>query len=382
MKLNKILLMLFISIFVSTSSFAWRYNNIRIGIDGKEVYTDVSPEIINNRTLVPIRAIFEAIEGDVEWNNDTQTATAIKGSQTMKFQLGNIEADINGEKFILDVAAKAVNGRTLVPVRFVAENLGYDVDWDHRYKRVVIRSKESDGGSKYTNENYFKINRETGEIITYNYDYGYAPKDVVVPETIDGVTVRGIGRHLFHNTDITSVILPSGLTNIGESAFYNNKLTSVTIPKGVKNIGKEAFSFGRLTSLIIEEGVTSIGESAFSFNDLTSVEIPKGVRSIENRAFTDNKLTSVEIPKGITIIEDNVFSRNRLSSVTIPEGVTSIGVNAFSYNQLTSIELPESIRSIGSFSFGYNSLVSVEIPKVVTDLADGAFDNDVEIIRK
>ena len=125
---------------------------------------------------------------------------------------------------------------------------------------------------------------------------------------------------------------------------------------------------------------TSIDYDAFSFNQLISVTIPNSVTTIGNSAFMENQLTSVIIPSSVTSISDSAFENNQLTSVTILNGVTSIGSGAFSFNQLTSVTIPNSVTTIGNSAFMENQLTEVKVPSHC-QVADGAFDKDVNIVR-
>ncbi|MDN4495638.1 copper amine oxidase N-terminal domain-containing protein, partial [Ureibacillus aquaedulcis] len=76
-----------------------------------------------------MRAIFEAMGATIEWSNKTKTVKATNGSTVVSLTLNRKEAIINGTKRELDVPGKSVNGRTLVPLRFVSESLGATVEW-------------------------------------------------------------------------------------------------------------------------------------------------------------------------------------------------------------------------------------------------------------
>ncbi len=115
--------------------------SIGLTINGKVVKLDQPPVSENGRTLVPLRAIFESLGAQVQWDNATQTITGTKGNVTIKLTIGSKTASINGIQITLDVPAKVINGRTLVPTRFVAENLGAIVEWDSANKMVKITAK-------------------------------------------------------------------------------------------------------------------------------------------------------------------------------------------------------------------------------------------------
>ncbi len=113
---------------------------ITVLLDGIKLKFDQVPIIVNDRTLVPLRAIFEAMGATVEWNEATQTVTSTKGGVTISMTINKAEMYKNGETIILDVAPQLVGGRTLVPVRAVAEAFDCRVDWNGLKKAVLINS--------------------------------------------------------------------------------------------------------------------------------------------------------------------------------------------------------------------------------------------------
>lgn len=107
-------------------------------VDGTNVQTDVPPVIVDGRTLVPVRALFESLGATVGWEESTQTATATKGSTVISMQIGNTTAYVNGVAKTLDVPAQTIEGRTMAPARFVAESLNATVNWDSASDTVKI----------------------------------------------------------------------------------------------------------------------------------------------------------------------------------------------------------------------------------------------------
>ncbi|WP_237167899.1 copper amine oxidase N-terminal domain-containing protein [Paenibacillus yonginensis] len=123
---------------------------IKIIIDGKELVTDQAPLITGGRTFVPLRGIFEALDASVLWNNSTKTVTAYKDGTTVVLKLGANKATINSQTVYLDAPAVSKNGRTLVPLRFVSESLGQNVEWQPASSRVVIST--ANGGNPTQND--------------------------------------------------------------------------------------------------------------------------------------------------------------------------------------------------------------------------------------
>lgn len=110
-------------------------------VDTNKVETDTPPAIIDGRTLVPVRAIFEAIGATVTWDGETRTATGIREDTTVSIQIENATAYVNGEEKTLDVPAQIINGRTMVPARFISESMGCAVSWYGDTQTVGVSDK-------------------------------------------------------------------------------------------------------------------------------------------------------------------------------------------------------------------------------------------------
>jgi hypothetical protein len=116
------------------------FSQIPVYLDGERLYFDTPPTITNGRTLVPLRKIFEELGAEVAWDQETKTVTAVKGDRSVSVTIDNKSAVVNGKSVTLDVPATLVDSRTLVPLRFVSEALGASVDWDQETSTVTIDS--------------------------------------------------------------------------------------------------------------------------------------------------------------------------------------------------------------------------------------------------
>ncbi|NSW84395.1 MAG: hypothetical protein HPY90_14235 [Syntrophothermus sp.] len=112
----------------------------KVLLDGRELSFDVPPIIEKGRVLVPLRAIFEALNAEVFWDSKSRTVIATRGDSTIVLKIGEAEAYKNGIPVALDVPAMIVNGRTLVPLRFISESLGESVAWDGETQTAIIFS--------------------------------------------------------------------------------------------------------------------------------------------------------------------------------------------------------------------------------------------------
>lgn len=111
---------------------------IHVRVNSDNLKFDSDPIIENGRTMVPMRAIFEYFDMKVEWNAEERSVTAADANNTIKLTVGSTEATVNGKSNTLDAAPLIQNGRTLVPLRFIAEALNAKVDWKDSIRTVEI----------------------------------------------------------------------------------------------------------------------------------------------------------------------------------------------------------------------------------------------------
>lgn len=134
-------LSLIIAMLLPSASFA--SNNVKIMIDGEMQVFDASPMVSNSSTLVPLRGVFEKLGAEVKWDQKTKTVTIVKLESKIELTVGSSLATVNGKKAQLQEPAQLVDNRTLVPLRFVAESLSAKVVWDGKTRTVSITSLEN-----------------------------------------------------------------------------------------------------------------------------------------------------------------------------------------------------------------------------------------------
>ena len=121
-------------------------NEPTVYLNGEQMTFDVNPFIESDRTLVPMRAIFEAVGASVSWDEEDRTVHAIREKNgelsLVSLQIDSATAFVNSEAKELDVPAKIVNDRTFVPLRFVVESLGEQVEWDADNYTVKITTAQ------------------------------------------------------------------------------------------------------------------------------------------------------------------------------------------------------------------------------------------------
>lgn len=115
-------------------------NNPTITVDDTDIQIEngVSPIVVSNRTLLPVRTIIENMGGSVVWDNGSKTATLHYQNNEIKITINNTTAYVNGEEKTLDVIPIVMNEQIMLPIRFIAENFGFSVDWEKQTQTVTI----------------------------------------------------------------------------------------------------------------------------------------------------------------------------------------------------------------------------------------------------
>ena len=166
--------------------------DISVQLNGQPLATSTAPVQMNGRTLVPLRDIFEALGANVQWNPAAQTILATRGQTQIGLAINNRNATVNGKTVVLDQAATLLNGRTLVPLRFVAEATGATVNWNPALQQVSIGTPQTYNptipvGTTNPNTlpNYgLPAPTNTGSQVA-NYRQISIPAGVVIPVTLD-----------------------------------------------------------------------------------------------------------------------------------------------------------------------------------------------------
>jgi len=135
------LFLIIILIITSTSVFAAKKVKTRIDmtVNGTLCSFDQMPVLLNDRVIVPMRGLFEMLGANVTWDPLKSEVTGELDGVSVKLKVGFYDAYVNGVPYKLDVPSQIVNGRTLIPVRFVSEAFGAEVIWDEETKTVHIK---------------------------------------------------------------------------------------------------------------------------------------------------------------------------------------------------------------------------------------------------
>jgi len=211
-------------IFTPTSLQA---SQLHVTIDGKQVnFTDQGPTIVDGRTLVPVRGVFEELGFEVDWEQDTETARLTRSGYEVVLTIGSANFITNGESHTLDVPAQIIGGRTMLPIRAVLESVGYSVGWSQSTNTVLISS--SNGQSN--NENGINENGLWGGVRALDYVEIFDYNNLEIPRNVHYVSDRQVELEIqnflfrFPFRDMERAVVKGDSVNIDYVAIIDGQI--------------------------------------------------------------------------------------------------------------------------------------------------------------
>ncbi|MFB5759888.1 stalk domain-containing protein [Paenibacillus medicaginis] len=244
-------------------------DNIKVVINGVTQSYAQQPVLNHNATLVPFRAIFESLGAQVSYDEANHKITAAKGSDTLEFRINSTTAYKNGQSIALATPAKAINGSTYVPLRFVGESLGAKVNWDAATSTVKIETAQTTSTGQTTPAAQNSLNPlETAVTSTYaTYETNTEPlayKDAVALAISNSnsiksqeATLKSLNNSLEDAADDIDFVPPrNGSNDAANSAFNNYSQQQINYSKSQKKLETEKDGAGlqvkRLYNAIID----------------------------------------------------------------------------------------------------------------------------------
>lgn len=217
-------------------------NDVKVSIDGKYLTFDVPPQIINDSTMVPLRTIFESLGASVEWDQSTRTVTSKKNDTTIVLTIDNPIMYVNSRQVVLETPACIIDERTLVPVRAISEAYGTNVEWDNSTRTVIITT--GNAAVSYDditlNVNQIKYFMDNGMYLeamqsceTVKSQYNLSPADIALINSMYSEAQAQYNSYLegqntkecYPNTDIPTYTSVTGFQPIRQDPGDNEVIT-------------------------------------------------------------------------------------------------------------------------------------------------------------
>ncbi len=289
-------------------------DNINVSINGSNInFSNTEPQIINGRTMVPVRSVLENIGVDVSWNSDTKTVTAKNSDTTVQMKIGSKNLNINSFNQIMDCEPVIINGSTLIPARYAAESFGYKVDWDSSSRTVVITKGSfvkihfvdvGQGDCTVITDNGHTMVIDAGEneygetAVSYIKSLGIGSIDYVIATHPHSDHIGGLDD-VINSFNVTNVIMPNvaATTKTYESLLTAVKNSNANVIEPVVgntyNLGNSAFTILAPTSYSDELNNNSVG-----------IKLEYGAESIVMAGDAETEAESDILKTGINIDAD------------------------------------------------------------------------------
>lgn len=277
--------------------------DIAVNLNGQPLATSVSPLQVGGRTLVPMRDIFEALGAQLTWNPLAQTITAQRDLTTIQLAINNPNALVNGRNVVLEQPAQLVNGRTFVPLRFVAEATGAQVNWNGPLQLVSIRSLDIAAPNPVIVANQFPLDPLPVQQFPDN------------PLPIQGTQVAAARTLSVPDGAVIPVqidqALSSATTRVGQTftaTVISRRLGDSEFPAGTKIEGR-----------VIEARPSENNQPGVLDLDWTSAVLPNGSRVPLRGELTSLDTSNVQMTGG-RIVANGAKKNDRLKVIGIGAG--------------------------------------------------------------
>lgn len=280
--MKKLFLFIITSALFLTST-ALAQDDISLYINGSKINCDVAPQLVNDRTLCPTRAIFDAFGASVEWDGAKKQVSIKKDDSEILLTVGVKTAYVNSQAVSLDCAPTIISDRCMVPIRFISETLGCNVKWDDKTKSVLITYNMNNNDTKNENPVISDIK------LAQNAD----------DKSVFEITYNGTKEpNVFFLSYSNCIVMDFANTSL---AFADSKVTiDNTFVKEIRYAQHEDYARVVIECKNVQPYTTSLANGIFTVNvgsASTAVVTPTNPATSENPQEPDVTMTDREFTK-------------------------------------------------------------------------------------
>ena len=315
--------------------------SVSVTLNGTPLSFDPAPYIENGRVLVPMRGVLESLGYSVHWIEHTQTVLAMKGDINISLPLNSKTITINTKEVSIDVPAQLHNDRTFVPLRFLAEYSGADVQWDAASSTVVIHSAEAEGYQKEDAVVYIQTNKMQGSGVVLSAN-GLIATNFHLIENASAM------QFIFHNGSIyqgkTTIvgldpqqdiallkIEKKGLTPALISQQYDigDPVTAIGSPNSVRNTATQGNIAGIDQDMISATAVIAKGSSGGGLFDASGRLIGMTSSFGNGQYFSIPMVNVLQVPQDLSIPLSEI--KNYPYTPAAPKNLRFVKKNNYAY---------------------------------------------------
>jgi len=370
---------------------ALQANEINVTIDGVAVgFEGQGPALIDGRTLVPVRGVFEALGFDVDWDQDVQMATLMRddfviriiiGEQTFGIDDHVLEASGNVE---LDVPAQIIGGRTLLPIRAVLESVGYDVDWDGSTQTVLVTSPPSDEpepepepeepgleyifirGERFSTS--LSVLHLEGMVLTPTDLYPLRHMEnlltlIVMNNQIINLAafteIPSLQSLYLTNNGITDITPLSELTHLRHLGLEGNQITDIRPLSGLTNLEHLFLFNNQISDLSPIASLTNLTRLHISQNEITDLTPLSSLTNLTELRIGNDGISDLTPLASLTNLTDLWVLDSEISDITPLAGLVNLNELSMWDNEIVDLTPLENLTSLTDLNLGMNQITDI-----------------------
>ena len=332
-----------------------RANEISVTIDGVAVdFEGQPPTIVDGRTLVPVRGVFEALGFEVDWDQDVQMATLTRDDFVVRIIIGQPtfgiddyvnEATGNVE---LDVPAQIIDGRTMLPIRAVLEAVGYYVDWDDAWRRVRISSAPTViiGGERFgvastvLELGFMDLQNEDLLVLRYMENLtelwlsGNYISDLSPLAGLTNLTSLAVGWSEIGLSDLTPL---AGLTNLTMLNLGGNQISDLSPLAGLTNLEQLFLHSNQISDISPLAGLTNLEILWLEDSEVSDLAPLSGLVNLTELNLDRSQVTDLSPLAELVNLQELSLTGNQISDITALANLTNLTVLRLWMSQVTDI---------------------------------------------
>ena len=317
---KKLLIALFLSLLSFNKISYAKSDLVQVILNGKKIISEVSPQIINNRTFLPIRNIAEQLGAKINWDSKKNSVTINYENNKIVFYINQNTATVNENPITLDIAPFILEGRTMVPLRFIGTNFDMNVEWIENLKTATITEKNFFDNlpkdiimgftvSYYNGDNLsynsVKNNKALNMISVFNYNFTIDGKIQLVDQnqqnTIDYAKCNNIVPlaviHNISNGNFNQELLHNVLVNPQKRSTLINNILMMLTEEGFLGVNIDFENIQRTDKDLYSEFIQELKDTLTKYGYITTISVPaktsSSYTSSWNYAFDYEKLGSI-----------------------------------------------------------------------------------------
>ncbi|MGI6684675.1 MAG: stalk domain-containing protein [Bacillota bacterium] len=353
----------------------------QVYVDGTYINFSNNPIEKQGRTLVEFRPLFEALGMKVNWDSKTRTVLAEGEETSIRLTINSIKAQVNGVEKKLEVAPRELKGRTLVPLRFVGETSGTDVEWNGATKVINITTSPELQVVSFPDPVFEKairsyINKPTGEILRKDVEGITAIKD----------TFYLLGGETWIHKDpepITSLEGIQYLTNLEELDLpYHNRISDISMLKDlnklrVLNLGWDDEVISDITPL---GNLTNLEELNLAVHNIKDIGPLKNLINLRRLILPGNNISDYSPLSNLTKLEHLNLSNTGVKDLSLLGNLTELKELYISDNKVVDVSPLKNLTNLRKLILDSNQIEDIDALAGLNKL-EGLFLSDNRIVQ-